>query len=250
MPTRPPARRISPARAKPASSAFKSSVCKTIPSLFHRLPGPSPYATIPARAHSTEAGPAQGPNSRRAHLRAGKASGPDAGGRSRGSADNCTCGCARCGRRCPPGGARSLEIFSSCARCFCARRRLRKTPHGLVFILKLAALVLALNDRAGGQVRDADRGARLIDNAGRPRRSNGTCRSANPSGRFSSSTSSASGSTATVAVLVWMRPCVSVSGTRWTRVDAAFVAQPRPRPFPGNQEAYLLIAAELRFIRV
>ena len=33
-------------------------------------------------------------------------------------------------------------------------------------------------------------------------------------------------------------------------VDAAFVAQPRPRPFPGNQEAYLLIAAELRFIRV
>ncbi len=31
------------------------------------------------------------------------------------------------------------------------------------------------------------------------------------------STSSASGSTATVAALVWMRPCCSVAGTRWTR---------------------------------
>ncbi len=31
------------------------------------------------------------------------------------------------------------------------------------------------------------------------------------------STSSASGSTATVAAEVWMRPCVSVSGTRCTR---------------------------------
>ena len=31
------------------------------------------------------------------------------------------------------------------------------------------------------------------------------------------STSSASGSTATVAVEVWMRPCVSVAGTRCTR---------------------------------
>ena len=31
------------------------------------------------------------------------------------------------------------------------------------------------------------------------------------------STSSASGSTATVAVEVWMRPLDSVSGTRWTR---------------------------------
>ena len=31
------------------------------------------------------------------------------------------------------------------------------------------------------------------------------------------STSSASGSTATVAAEVWMRPCDSVVGTRWTR---------------------------------
>ena len=31
------------------------------------------------------------------------------------------------------------------------------------------------------------------------------------------STSSASGSTATVAVDVWMRPLASVAGTRWTR---------------------------------
>ena len=37
------------------------------------------------------------------------------------------------------------------------------------------------------------------------------------SGRSSTSTSSASGNTATVAVEVWMRPWVSVTGTRWTR---------------------------------
>ena len=36
-------------------------------------------------------------------------------------------------------------------------------------------------------------------------------------GLISSSTSSASGMTATVTVEVWMRPWVSVSGTRWTR---------------------------------
>ena len=34
---------------------------------------------------------------------------------------------------------------------------------------------------------------------------------------MSTSTSSASGMTATVAVEVWMRPCDSVSGTRCTR---------------------------------
>ena len=36
-------------------------------------------------------------------------------------------------------------------------------------------------------------------------------------GSMCTSTSSASGSTATVAVEVWMRPCDSVSGTRCTR---------------------------------
>ncbi len=34
---------------------------------------------------------------------------------------------------------------------------------------------------------------------------------------ISTSTSSASGSTATVAAEVWIRPCDSVTGTRWTR---------------------------------
>ena len=34
---------------------------------------------------------------------------------------------------------------------------------------------------------------------------------------ISTSTSSASGSTSTPAALVWMRPCDSVTGTRWTR---------------------------------
>ena len=37
------------------------------------------------------------------------------------------------------------------------------------------------------------------------------------SGRSSTSTSSASGMTATVAVDVWIRPCDSVTGTRCTR---------------------------------
>ena len=37
------------------------------------------------------------------------------------------------------------------------------------------------------------------------------------SGRISTSTSSASGITATVAAEVWMRPWVSVAGTRCTR---------------------------------
>ena len=37
------------------------------------------------------------------------------------------------------------------------------------------------------------------------------------SGLISMSISSASGSTATVAVEVWMRPWLSVLGTRWTR---------------------------------
>jgi hypothetical protein len=37
------------------------------------------------------------------------------------------------------------------------------------------------------------------------------------SGRSSISRSSASGRTATVAALVWIRPWASVAGTRWTR---------------------------------
>lgn len=37
------------------------------------------------------------------------------------------------------------------------------------------------------------------------------------SGLMTRSTSCASGRTATVAVEVWMRPCASVAGTRWTR---------------------------------
>ena len=36
-------------------------------------------------------------------------------------------------------------------------------------------------------------------------------------GSMAISTSSTSGMTATVAVEVWMRPCASVDGTRWTR---------------------------------
>ena len=50
--------------------------------------------------------------------------------------------------------------------------------------------------------------------------------------RISISTSSASGSTATVAAEVWMRPPASVSGTRWTRCtpDSNFSFENTPRP--------------------
>ena len=46
------------------------------------------------------------------------------------------------------------------------------------------------------------------------------------------STSSASGSTATVAAEVWMRPLASVSGTRWTRwtPDSNLSRAKTPRP--------------------
>ena len=49
---------------------------------------------------------------------------------------------------------------------------------------------------------------------------------------MSTSTSSACGSTATVAADVWMRPCVSVSGTRCTRCtpDSNFSRAKTPRP--------------------
>ena len=51
-------------------------------------------------------------------------------------------------------------------------------------------------------------------------------------GLISMSTSSASGSTATVAAEVWMRPCASVSGTRCTRCtpDSNFSLANAPRP--------------------
>ena len=49
---------------------------------------------------------------------------------------------------------------------------------------------------------------------------------------MSMSTSSASGSTATVAAEVWMRPPASVSGTRCTRwtPDSNFSRENTPRP--------------------
>ena len=57
------------------------------------------------------------------------------------------------------------------------------------------------------------------------------------------STSSASGSTATVAAEVWMRPCVSVSGTRWTRWTplSNFSRAKTPRPLTAADD--LLVAA-------
>ena len=92
--------------------------------------------------------------------------------------------------------------------------------HGPVVVLVLAALVLALDFHlVGGAflVPDADGAFGLVDVlAARPA-------GAHPfpfdvaASLISTCTSSGSGMTATVAAEVWMRPCVSVLGTRWTR---------------------------------
>ena len=62
---------------------------------------------------------------------------------------------------------------------------------------------------------------------------------------ISTSTSSASGSTATVAAEVWIRPLLSVAGTRCTRCtpDSNFSAA--KTPLPGNLRHQLAIPAEL-----
>ena len=58
------------------------------------------------------------------------------------------------------------------------------------------------------------------------------------------STSSASGSTATVAAEVWMRPCASVAGTRCTRCTPDFEFEPREHALAGDVGDDLLVAAE------
>ena len=68
-----------------------------------------------------------------------------------------------------------------------------------------------------GQVGDAHGGVGRVDALPARARTTGTRRSAGRCGRSSTSTSSASGSTSTPAADVWMRPCDSVTGTRWTR---------------------------------
>src|SRR2546426_320724 len=50
----------------------------------------------------------------------------------------------------------------------------------------------------------------------------------------STSTSSASGSTATVTAEVWMRPCVSVTGTRCTRCTPPSNLRRLKAPFPAT----------------
>ena len=58
------------------------------------------------------------------------------------------------------------------------------------------------------------------------------------------STSSASGSTATVAAEVWMRPCVSVAGTRCTRCTPLSQRIAPKAPSPDDLEDRFLDAAE------
>ncbi len=62
---------------------------------------------------------------------------------------------------------------------------------------------------------------------------------------ISISTSSASGSTATVAAEVWMRPCASVSGTRCTRCTPLSNFSRPNTPSPVDRGDDLLVAADL-----
>ena len=62
---------------------------------------------------------------------------------------------------------------------------------------------------------------------------------------ISTSISSASGRTATVAAEVWMRPCVSVCGTRWTRWTPASNLRRANTPLPPMPSDDLLDAAEV-----
>ena len=66
------------------------------------------------------------------------------------------------------------------------------------------------------------------------------------SGLISTSTSSASGITAIVAVDVWIRPCDSVTGTRCTRCTPASCFSRRERVAPPHLDRHLLEPAEVR----
>ena len=93
----------------------------------------------------------------------------------------------------------------------------REHRHRLRAVAVLRAVVLALDDEAGRQVRDAHRRVGLVDvlaaGARRAERVDAQV------GRVDLDVGdrSASGITATVHADVWMRPCASVSGTRCTR---------------------------------
>ena len=65
------------------------------------------------------------------------------------------------------------------------------------------------------------------------------------SGRMSRSISSASGSTATVAAEVWMRPLASVTGTRCTRCTPDSYLRRANTPLPAIDGHDLLVAAEV-----
>ena len=101
--------------------------------------------------------------------------------------------------------------------------------HRLGAVLVLRALLLHQHDDAARHVGDADRRLGLVDvlAAGARDRMVSILRS---SSLISMSTSSTSGSTATVAAEVWMRPCASVSGTRCTRCTPELELQPGERP--------------------
>ena len=107
------------------------------------------------------------------------------------------------------------------ARRRCASRSASKSRARRIFIALALflcwILVLTDDDDAGRQVGDAHGAVGGVDALARRAAGADTRRSAGPSRRSSTSTSSASGRTATVAAEVWMRPLASVTGTRCTR---------------------------------
>ena len=101
--------------------------------------------------------------------------------------------------------------------------------HRLGLVLDLALLVLDGDDDAAGHVGDADGRVGRVDRL--PAVTGGAV-DVDPMS-FSSiwtSTSSASGMTATVAVEVWIRPLDSVTGMRWTRCTPASNLRRLKRP--------------------
>jgi hypothetical protein len=110
--------------------------------------------------------------------------------------------------------AGDLLLLLARLRVLDARRQHR---HGLRLVAVLRAVVLAFDDDAGRQVGDAHRRVGLVDVlAAGARGAEGVDAQV---GRVDVDVaeSSASGITATVQAEVWMRPWVSVTGTRCTR---------------------------------
>ena len=119
--------------------------------------------------------------------------------------------------------------------------------HRLRAVAMLRAVVLAFDDEAGRQVRDAHRRIGLVDVlAAGARRAERVDAQVGGIDRRCRRSGSASGITATVHAEVWMRPCASVSGTRCTRWPPDSNLSFEYAPSPTMRSDHFLVAAELR----